>query len=69
MEIEQCARLRNQALEQFAQVVSDLQELKRRKKILKNQATVLLEEVRRLTHGINQAQSQSRPNSTPLKPI
>lgn len=59
MKVEQMMKLRNQALEQFAQVNADLEELHRRKKSLKNQAQLILEEVRRLTHQINQNQPRS----------
>ena len=59
MNIEQMMKLRTQALEQFAQVNADLEELHRRKKSLKNQAQLILEEVRRLTQQINL--NQARP--------
>jgi hypothetical protein len=54
MNQDQLIQLRNQALEQFAQVNADIQELVRRKKLLKSQAELKLDEIKQITTQINQ---------------
>ena len=54
MDISQLNQLRNQALEQFAQVHADIEALEQRRNALKARAGMVLDDLRQVTAQINE---------------
>lgn len=65
MDLNSLMTMRSQILEQYAQVHADLDALKNRRHNLKKRADSLLDDLRQLTHQINNQQTSAAPLPEP----